>query len=209
MGTSLSRPMVPTRGRRSSGFTILELLILMVVLGIAASVGIPSYFSRPDVTLKSAAELLANDLREVGGRAAVYRSRSVSASTRTAVGTARPTGAVSSSSLPTARRRVRSPLRRRRRLPRRDHRGARAGDAPFRDLRPDRDGVAFDRRDHRLRRRDARGHARCAERARRGRRRPRPLTERGAATGRRGLPSGRRGLRRSRRRARRAPRRRS
>lgn len=65
--------MVPTRGRRSSGFTILELLILMVVLGIAASVGIPSYFSRPDVTLKNAAELLANDLREVGGRAAVYR----------------------------------------------------------------------------------------------------------------------------------------
>ena len=69
--------MVPTRGRRSSGFTILELLILMVVLGIAASVGIPSYFSRPDVTLKNAAELLANDLREVGGRAAVYRRSSV------------------------------------------------------------------------------------------------------------------------------------
>ncbi len=65
--------MAPARGRQSSGFTILELLILMVVLGIAASVGIPSYFNRPDVTLKSAAELLANDLREVGGRAAVYR----------------------------------------------------------------------------------------------------------------------------------------
>lgn len=73
MGTSLPRLMAPSRGRRRSGFTILELLILMVVLGIAASVGIPSYFGRPDVTLKSAAKLLANDLREVGGRAAVYR----------------------------------------------------------------------------------------------------------------------------------------
>ena len=73
MGTSLPRLTAPVRGRRSSGFTILELLILMVVLGIAASFGIPSYFARPDVTLKSAAELLASDLREVGGRAAVYR----------------------------------------------------------------------------------------------------------------------------------------
>ena len=68
MGTSLPRLTAPVRGRRSSGFTILELLILMVVLGIAASFGIPSYFARPDVTLKSAAELLASDLREVGGR---------------------------------------------------------------------------------------------------------------------------------------------
>ncbi|MEE2939310.1 MAG: type II secretion system protein [Planctomycetota bacterium] len=73
MGTSLPHLMAPARGHRSSGFTILELLILMVVLGVAASVGIPSYFGRPDVTLTSAAELLARDLREVGGRAAVYR----------------------------------------------------------------------------------------------------------------------------------------
>ncbi len=73
MGTFLFRLLAPARGRRSSGFTILELLILMVVLGVAASVGIPSYFGRPDVTLKNAAALLANDLREVGGRAAVYR----------------------------------------------------------------------------------------------------------------------------------------
>lgn len=73
MGTSLFHLAAPARGRRSSGFTILELLILMVVIGVAASVGIPSYFGRPEVTLESAADLLANDLRELGGRAAVYR----------------------------------------------------------------------------------------------------------------------------------------
>ena len=73
MGTTFFHLADPARGRRSSGFTILELLILMVLLGVAASVGIPSYFGRPDVTLRNAAELLANDLRELGGRAAVYR----------------------------------------------------------------------------------------------------------------------------------------
>lgn len=73
MGTSIPLPTLPPRIRRSSGFTILELLILMVVLGVAASVGIPAYFGRPHITLQSAADLLAKDLREVQSRAAIYQ----------------------------------------------------------------------------------------------------------------------------------------
>lgn len=55
------------------GFTILELLIILALLTITASVGIPAYFARPAVTLDSAARLLAADMREVQNRAALYR----------------------------------------------------------------------------------------------------------------------------------------
>ncbi|MEM6674770.1 MAG: GspH/FimT family protein [Planctomycetota bacterium] len=55
-----------------AGFTILELLVLLAILSIVASIGIPAYFARPEVTLDSAAKLLARDLREVQNRAALY-----------------------------------------------------------------------------------------------------------------------------------------
>lgn len=58
--------------RRHQGFTILELMILLVALTVVASVGIPAYFGRPSVTLEGAASLLAKDLREVQNRAALY-----------------------------------------------------------------------------------------------------------------------------------------
>ncbi len=57
---------------RRAGFTILELMILLVGLTVIASVGIPAYFGRPAVTLDGAANLLAKDLREVQNRAALY-----------------------------------------------------------------------------------------------------------------------------------------
>ena len=57
---------------RRPGFTIVELLVLLVVVSAIASIGIPAYFSRPSVTLDSAAKLLARDLREVQNRAALY-----------------------------------------------------------------------------------------------------------------------------------------
>ncbi len=62
---------IPSRERR--GFTILELLIILALLTITASVGIPAYFARPAVTLDSAARLLAADLHEVQNRAALYQ----------------------------------------------------------------------------------------------------------------------------------------
>lgn len=61
-----------SRGAGRGGFTILELLVLLAVLSLVASIGIPAYFSRPNVTLDSAAKLLARDLREVQNRAALY-----------------------------------------------------------------------------------------------------------------------------------------
>ncbi len=57
---------------RRSGFTIIELLIVLALLSFTASVGIPAYFARPSVTLDNAAKLLAKDLREVQNRAALY-----------------------------------------------------------------------------------------------------------------------------------------
>ncbi len=62
-----------TQSQTRRGFTILELLIILALLTITASVGIPAYFARPEVTLDSAARLLAADMREVQNRAALYR----------------------------------------------------------------------------------------------------------------------------------------
>lgn len=60
------------RALPSSGFTLLELIIVLVVLTAVASIGIPQYFGRASITLDSAAELLARDLREVQSRAALF-----------------------------------------------------------------------------------------------------------------------------------------
>ena len=55
---------------RRSGFTILELLISLMTIAVVASVAIPFYFDRPDVTLENAEILLAKDLRAAQNRAA-------------------------------------------------------------------------------------------------------------------------------------------
>ena len=66
------RPHRPCAASLRGAFTILELLVLLAAVSVVASVGIPAYFSRPAVTLDSAAKLLAKDLREVQNRAALY-----------------------------------------------------------------------------------------------------------------------------------------
>jgi prepilin-type N-terminal cleavage/methylation domain-containing protein len=55
---------------RKGGFTLLELLVVLVLLSTVAAVAIPAYFSRSDVTLENAAILLAKDLRAAQNRAA-------------------------------------------------------------------------------------------------------------------------------------------
>lgn len=52
------------------GLSILQFLLLLTALAIGASLAIPAYFSRPDVTLENAAVLLARDLRSVQNRSA-------------------------------------------------------------------------------------------------------------------------------------------
>ena len=56
-----------------SGFTILELLIALAVIVVVATIAIPAWFGRVDVTLNNAIKLLAQDLRDAQDRAAYGR----------------------------------------------------------------------------------------------------------------------------------------
>ncbi len=58
----------PMGGRK--GFTILELLFVLVVVSIFAAIAMPKYFGRPEITLENASVLLAHDLRAAQNRSA-------------------------------------------------------------------------------------------------------------------------------------------
>ena len=62
---------------RRAGFTLLELLVVLVMISIAAAVAIPAYFSRSDVTLENAAILFAKDLRAAQNRSAYVGEETV------------------------------------------------------------------------------------------------------------------------------------
>ena len=59
---------VPTR--KTSGFTLLSLLLVLMALAVVASLAIPAWFDGSGRTLENAARLLAQDLREAQNRAA-------------------------------------------------------------------------------------------------------------------------------------------
>jgi prepilin-type N-terminal cleavage/methylation domain-containing protein len=59
-----------------AGFTLPELVVALVLISVAASLAIPNFFGRADVTLDSAVRLLAKDIREAQNRAA-FESRDV------------------------------------------------------------------------------------------------------------------------------------
>lgn len=59
-----------SKSSRPSGFSLLQVLLLLLGLGVTASMAIPAWFSQPAVTLDSAALLLARDLRWAQDRAA-------------------------------------------------------------------------------------------------------------------------------------------
>jgi prepilin-type N-terminal cleavage/methylation domain-containing protein len=55
---------------RAGGFTLLELLIALALIGLVAALAIPAFFERGEVTLDNASRLLAEDLRAAQNRAA-------------------------------------------------------------------------------------------------------------------------------------------
>lgn len=67
------RSVGPSRASTMSsrrGFTILELVLALLVLSVVASLSIPAYFERSEVTLEKACILLAHDLRAAQNRSA-------------------------------------------------------------------------------------------------------------------------------------------
>ena len=64
------------RAARSSGFSILELAIVLTLLTVIAAIAIPLFYGRASITLDSAAILLARDLR-VAQNTAVFREKDV------------------------------------------------------------------------------------------------------------------------------------
>ena len=54
--------------KKTSGFTLLELLMVLIVLAIVASLAIPAWFDKSGRTLENATRLLAHDLREAQNR---------------------------------------------------------------------------------------------------------------------------------------------
>jgi len=56
------------------GFTIFELIVVIVIVTFTAAVSIWAYFARPEVTLDNAARLLVRDLRIAQARAALLHS---------------------------------------------------------------------------------------------------------------------------------------
>lgn len=69
--TCSDRRTATSRARVSSGFTILELSLVLAVVALTAALSIRAYFSLGEVTLDSAATLLAEDLRTAQARASL------------------------------------------------------------------------------------------------------------------------------------------
>lgn len=59
------------------GFTILELVVALTLLSVVASLAVPAYFERSEVTLENACILVARDLRAAQNRAAYMGEPSV------------------------------------------------------------------------------------------------------------------------------------
>lgn len=61
-------------GNGASGFSLLELVLVLALVAVVAAWAIPAFYARPSVTLDNAALLLARDLRSAQNRAAARRA---------------------------------------------------------------------------------------------------------------------------------------
>lgn len=75
-GTSRAGVSPGSARARRSGFSILELAIVLALLTVAAAIAIPLFYGRASITLDNAAILLARDLR-AAQNAAVFRERDI------------------------------------------------------------------------------------------------------------------------------------
>ncbi len=66
----MEAPYTEKIGEARTGFTLVELCISMALIAIIATLAIPSFFGRSEITLENAAELFASDLRSAQNRAA-------------------------------------------------------------------------------------------------------------------------------------------
>lgn len=57
-----------------SGFTIIELIVVIMIVTFTAAVSMWAYFARPEVTLDNAAQLLVRDMRIAQARAALLHA---------------------------------------------------------------------------------------------------------------------------------------
>lgn len=60
--------------RDRDGFTIIELIVVIMLVTLTAAVSIWAYFARPEVTLDNAAQLLVRDMRIAQARAALLHA---------------------------------------------------------------------------------------------------------------------------------------
>lgn len=68
---------MPGRSPSRDGFTLLELLFVLLVMSLAAAFTVKHYFSQADITLENAAILLARDLRAAQHRSLLMNEPSL------------------------------------------------------------------------------------------------------------------------------------
>lgn len=74
MSESSGSPPPRTNTGDNHGFTIFELIVVIVIVTFTAAVSIWAYFARPEVTLDNAARLLVRDMRIAQARADLLHS---------------------------------------------------------------------------------------------------------------------------------------
>lgn len=74
MSETSGPPEPPPQPRTRGGFTIIELIVVIMLVTFTAAVSMWAYFARPEVTLDNAAQLLVRDMRVAQSRAALLHA---------------------------------------------------------------------------------------------------------------------------------------
>ncbi len=63
-----------TRRREAAGFTFIELIVIVVIIGIAAMLSVPMFSSAADVQMRTAANMIASDLEYAKSMAVTHQA---------------------------------------------------------------------------------------------------------------------------------------